>query len=208
MANSSLDECAYHDGSPLTILAEETVTYINSRLRQKVDIGRFRPNIVLSGCLAFEESEWTSLRVVAKQGDGAESVALRVLMDCYRCTMVTIEQSHCAEQGTRPSGLEVTAQLKKIRVQLTPACMLSVWFDVCCPATTHGPLPREDPNVSVFAVLDQESAQLRVGDAVTIAGRIEDAGSPSIYCFNLDQNEHQFEINEDRFWVRTGPKAK
>jgi len=176
MANSSLDECAYHDGSPLTILAEETVTYINSRLRQKVDIGRFRPNIVLSGCLAFEESEWTSLRVVAKQGDGAESVALRVLMDCYRCTMVTIEQSHCAEQGTRPSGLEVTAQLKKIR---------------CCPATTHGPLP-----------------QLRVGDAVTIAGRIEDAGSPSIYCFNLDQNEHQFEINEDRFWVRTGPKAK
>merc|ERR1712166_348997 len=169
VADSTVDECAYHDGSPLTLLAAESVSELNRHLRkQQVECSRFRPNIVLCGCMPFEESSWVHLEVGGRTG----AHRLRVLMDCYRCTMVTIEQSNTPQQGTRPAGFEVTAKLKQLRT---------------APEATHGPLPRDDPNLSVFTVLDQENGQLNVGDAVTIVECIGDTGASSIYEYNVNK---------------------
>ena len=43
--------------------------------------------MVIAGCRAFEETTWARVHV------GARRVPIRALMDCYRCTMVTIDQA-------------------------------------------------------------------------------------------------------------------
>ena len=74
MADSTVDECAYHDGSPLTLLAAESVSELNRHLKkQQVDCSRFRPNIVLSGCVPFEESSWVHLE--GQAGDTGRTTA-------------------------------------------------------------------------------------------------------------------------------------
>ena len=93
VANDPQDSCRYQDGSPLTVLSEASVAALNRKLGSACSLSphHFRPNIVVSGCGAFEEAQWTALRV----GDGA--VPIRMLMEAYRCTMVTIAQ--VAERG-------------------------------------------------------------------------------------------------------------
>ena len=88
VANDPQDSCRYQDGSPLTVLSEASVAALNRKLGSACSVSphRFRPNIVVSGCGAFEEAQWTALRV------GDEAVPIRMLMEAYRCTMVTIAQ--------------------------------------------------------------------------------------------------------------------
>merc|ERR1711907_585931 len=101
----------------------------------------------------------------------------------YRCTMVTIEQRPTAQCGTRPFGQVISSVLKSFRT-----------FD----ESTHGPLPRTDPNFGVFATLDQESAAvLRVGDLVSPTGI---GSAKSIYAYSLAASLYSMTFNENRFW--------
>ncbi len=47
-------------------------------------VERFRPNIVVAGCAAFEEERWSSLRL--------GPVALQAIGPCVRCPVVNIDQ--------------------------------------------------------------------------------------------------------------------
>lgn len=50
-----LTQVAYPDCSPIMILSEASLADLNTRLVKKVKMDQFRPNIVVTGCDAFEE---------------------------------------------------------------------------------------------------------------------------------------------------------
>lgn len=50
-----LAQVAYPDASPLLVLSEASLADLNTRLEKKVKMDNFRPNIVVTGCDAFEE---------------------------------------------------------------------------------------------------------------------------------------------------------
>ncbi|KAM8897204.1 mitochondrial amidoxime reducing component 2 isoform 4-T5 [Lycaon pictus] len=52
-------QVAYPDCSPIMILSEASLADLNTRLEKKVKMDQFRPNIVVTGCDAFEEYERT-----------------------------------------------------------------------------------------------------------------------------------------------------
>lgn len=52
---SFLAQVAYPDCGPVMILSEASLVDLNTRLEKKVKMENFRPNIVVTGCEAFEE---------------------------------------------------------------------------------------------------------------------------------------------------------
>ena len=48
-------QMAFADGSPIMVLSEESVTLLNTQLKEGVFVENFRPNIVLKGCLPHQE---------------------------------------------------------------------------------------------------------------------------------------------------------
>eukprot|EP00656_Telonema_subtile_P021107 TRINITY_DN2214_c0_g1_i2.p1 TRINITY_DN2214_c0_g1~~TRINITY_DN2214_c0_g1_i2.p1 ORF type:complete len:917 (-),score=206.96 TRINITY_DN2214_c0_g1_i2:208-2958(-) len=152
------DACRLHDGAPMSVVSEASMQALNKRLKGKVTSERFRTNIVVSGCGAFEECTWTKLAV------GASRVPIRPLMDGYRCTMATIDQ----HTGKRPNGIEVTKVLQSFRV---------------VSEDTHGPVGSglNGPLFAMFVTLDAPSANLSVGDTIHIEERLS---APSVYLHN------------------------
>ena len=113
VADLTTDCCRYQDGAPLTILSEASVDAVRRRFRpHKLSACRFRPNVLIDGCGALEESTWARVTVGGAEDEGDSTkpaVGIRMLMDAYRCTMVTIVQapeavSGVVEAGSRPRG--------------------------------------------------------------------------------------------------------
>eukprot|EP00658_Telonema_sp_P-2_P025685 TRINITY_DN20344_c0_g1_i2.p2 TRINITY_DN20344_c0_g1~~TRINITY_DN20344_c0_g1_i2.p2 ORF type:complete len:107 (-),score=24.46 TRINITY_DN20344_c0_g1_i2:221-541(-) len=104
------------------------------------------------------------------------------MMDCYRCVMVTIEQQG-PRSGERPSGLQLLRRLKDFRVM---------------PASSHGPLPRSDPNVAMFAALDGESGGICEGEEVLIETSVS---SPQTTVWQCRKKEG-WDLTDDRFWIQ------
>jgi uncharacterized protein YcbX len=192
VSNDPKDSCRYQDGSPLTILSEASVAALNRKLGSATGVKpqRFRPNIIISGCSAFEETRWAALSV------GADSVPIRMLMEAYRCTMVTIAQvaeANVADDaaGTRPAGHKVSKVMKSFLAR---------------EADTHGPLPRDNPNFAVFAAPGLDESTLQEGDLVQVVGTIASSGARSIYEHNERQSRYRWRLDEKRFWHTEGDK--
>ena len=176
------DRCRYQDGAPLTWVGEASVAAVNRRVRARLPAFHFRPNVVIAGCRAFEEATWARVHV------GARRVPIRALMDCYRCTMVTVDQAGEAAPGARPRGHDVFAGMKRFLAK---------------DAATHGPLPGANPNLAVFAAPDDAvGVVIREGDDVAPTP----IGRPSIWAHNRARHPDEFELDDRRFWVRTGAK--
>lgn len=175
------DAARFHDAAPVSVLSVGSVTRLNARLRGgHVGPERFRPNIVVTGCPAHAEDGWARARV-------GSSVELRMLMQDYRCTMVTIEQNDGTQCGRRPSGREVQDVLREYRVS---------------PPETAGPLCRDAPNFGVYAAVD-EGGRVTVGDEVVPTRQL--AGAPSIYLFNRHRlGTGRYRMTADRFWEPVG----
>ena len=113
---------AFADGFPFLLISEESLAYINARLRKRgvgeVKMNRFRPNIVVSGSgEPFGEDRWAKISIGAKAGvsaPGGSAYAFRVAKPCARCTVPTVDQ----ETGRRDKSNEPTRTLRKFR-----------WFD-------------------------------------------------------------------------------
>ena len=196
VADNATDCCRYQDGAPLTVLSEASVSMISRKFSNPLLPARFRANVVISGCGALAESTWTGVGVgPADAADGA-GAGIRFLMEAYRCTMITIAQAAEApsyEAGSRPHG---PMSLFKLMRSLTAR-----------DASSHGPLPRDNPNLAVFAAPDQDEAVLRVGDLVRVRGTIHEARAPSIFKYNEAKATEQFTFDEEaRFWVSGAPK--
>ena len=77
------DETGFADGFPLLLISTASLDDLNSRLEEKVPMIRFRPNLVVSGCQAYEEDQWNQIKV----GD----VEFRVVKPCSRCVIPTVD---------------------------------------------------------------------------------------------------------------------
>ncbi|KAM7403636.1 hypothetical protein PAMA_004194 [Pampus argenteus] len=79
----SQSEVAYPDVAPVMLLSEASVKNLSSKLEKDVTVERFRPNIVISDCEAFDEDSWEELQI--------GSVRLQRVMSCGRCIFTTVD---------------------------------------------------------------------------------------------------------------------
>jgi len=77
------DFISFSDISPIHLISEASLKDLNSKLENPVTIDNFRPNILVSGPLAYEEDNWSSITI----GDCEFEVSLRT----PRCSFTTID---------------------------------------------------------------------------------------------------------------------
>jgi len=73
---------SFADGYPVLVTNEASLTELNSRLKQSIEMNRFRPNIVIAGEEPFEEDDWKTVSIGNAQ--------LNLVKKCARCVMVNI----------------------------------------------------------------------------------------------------------------------
>jgi uncharacterized protein len=94
---------SFADAYPFLLLGEAAVADLNTRLKQKVNISRFRPNLVFSGGTAYMEDEMKEFYI-----NGVHFIGLE---NCARCSMITINQQ-TAEKTKEP--MTVLATYRKV----------------------------------------------------------------------------------------------
>ena len=83
------DRTAFSDGFPFLLISEGSLQDLNQRIlkanpqQSMLEMRRFRPNIVVTGCEAFAEDSWKKIQI----GD----IVLRVVKPCKRCVIPTID---------------------------------------------------------------------------------------------------------------------
>ena len=86
-AVNAANRTGFSDGFPVLLIAETSLEDLNGRLAVKgetpVPMLRFRPNLVISGALAFAEDQWKRIRI----GD----LEFSVVKPCSRCVIPTID---------------------------------------------------------------------------------------------------------------------
>lgn len=72
---------AFADAAPYLLASEESFEDVNERLEEKLEIVRFRPNIVVKGVeKAWDEDDWKEIEV----GDAG---VFHVVARCPRCQL-------------------------------------------------------------------------------------------------------------------------
>jgi uncharacterized protein YcbX len=87
------DRVSFADGFPFLLLSTASLVGLNRRLSLPVPMDRFRPNIVVEGCEAHAEDDWSRLRI--------GEVVFRVAKPCARCVIITVDQE-TGERGREP----------------------------------------------------------------------------------------------------------
>ena len=90
---SEADRVAFSDGFPFLIISENSLNSLNSHLEIPVEMARFRPNLVISGCEAYAEDFWREIQI----GD----IDFRLPKPCSRCSVPAINPN-TAEVGKEP----------------------------------------------------------------------------------------------------------
>ena len=75
---------SFADAFPFMLISQASINDLNARLAEPVPMNRFRPNLVLDGCDAYEEDTWTSLRI--------GTIGFYVAKPCSRCAVPTVNQ--------------------------------------------------------------------------------------------------------------------
>ncbi|NPV67608.1 MAG: MOSC domain-containing protein [Anaerolineae bacterium] len=98
---------SFADGYPLLFISEASLDDLNRRLlargQEPVSIDRFRPNVVLAGCLPYAEDTWQYIHIAGIRFD--------IVKPCARCVITTVDQS----SGTIPVVGEPLATLATYR---------------------------------------------------------------------------------------------
>jgi hypothetical protein len=84
---------SFADGYPFLLISEASLTDLNKRLSVPLEMSRFRPNLVVSGCAPYEEDRWRLIRI----GD----ITFEVVKPCSRCTITTVNPD-TAETNKEP----------------------------------------------------------------------------------------------------------
>ena len=88
------DIVSFADAYPFLVLPEASLSALNSRLAQKVEMNRFRPNFVINGSEPFAEDNWKRVTI----GEAEFHVA----KPCARCVMTTVDQDRGVKDGDEP----------------------------------------------------------------------------------------------------------
>ena len=84
---------AFTDGFPILLISQGSLDDLNSHLETPVPMDRFRPNIVVSGTVPYEEDGWKSIK--------AGGVQMNVVKPCARCVITTTDQQ-TAQRSREP----------------------------------------------------------------------------------------------------------
>ncbi|MDX1315700.1 MAG: MOSC domain-containing protein [Eudoraea sp.] len=87
------DITAFSDGFPYLLISQASLDDLNSRLQHPVEMKRFRPNLVIGGCEAFEEDNWKQVRI----GD----IEFDIVKPCSRCVIPSIDPA-TSEKSAEP----------------------------------------------------------------------------------------------------------
>jgi uncharacterized protein len=83
----------FADAQPILFASQASIDDLNAKLGIPIPIRRFRPNVVIKGCDAFEEDTWQRIEF--------EQVSLRKTKRCGRCLVTTID-INTATPGQEP----------------------------------------------------------------------------------------------------------
>jgi uncharacterized protein YcbX len=78
------ESVSFADGMPYVFIGQSSLDELNQRLEVPVSMDRFRPNLVFSGGQAFDEDEFTRIKV--------GEVDFQVVKPCARCVLITVNQ--------------------------------------------------------------------------------------------------------------------
>jgi uncharacterized protein len=98
---------SFADAYPFLIIGEESLNDLNSRLKEKVPMNRFRPNLVFSGGNPFDEDKWKIFRI--------NDLVFHVVKPCSRCVVTTINQD-TAEKNDEPLRMLSTYRIQNNKV--------------------------------------------------------------------------------------------
>ncbi|MGA9406342.1 MAG: MOSC N-terminal beta barrel domain-containing protein [Bacteroidota bacterium] len=101
------DIVSFADAFPLLLISQSSLDDLNTRLIVPVPMNRFRPNIVIRGCGAYDEDKWKKIRV-------GETI-FHVVKPCSRCVTTTVDQA-TGIQGKEP--LATLSQYRKVNGQV------------------------------------------------------------------------------------------
>lgn len=101
------DKTAFSDGFPLLLISQTSLDDLNSRIEQPVSMERFRPNIVVEGCEAFEEDMWKEIQI--------GEITFRIVKPCSRCVIPSIN-IETGEKEVEPLKTLVAYRKKKGKV--------------------------------------------------------------------------------------------
>lgn len=90
---SATDQTAFSDGFPFLLISENSLAVLNQEMGLNLQMKRFRPNLVISGCSGYEEDTWREIRI--------GEIDFRLPKPCSRCAVPTIDPD-TAETGKEP----------------------------------------------------------------------------------------------------------
>lgn len=96
------EHTSFSDAYPILVIGQSSLDYLNDKLDEKMEMKRFRPNLVFSGGEAHDEDNFRYFQV----GE-ARLVGVKL---CARCVLTTINPE-TAEKGKEP--LKTLAQYRK-----------------------------------------------------------------------------------------------
>jgi uncharacterized protein YcbX len=95
---------SFADAFPFLLTNQSSLDELNHYLDQKAEMIRFRPNIVIEGCGAYEEDFFRGLSI--------NNIELMAVKKCSRCPMPTINQ-----QSGKKDNTQILRVLNKTRKQ-------------------------------------------------------------------------------------------
>ena len=87
------EQVSFADAFPYLLIGQGTLDELNSRLSIPVPMNRFRPNLVVSGAMPYEEDSWAEIKI--------GEIRFKVAKPCARCVLTTIDQD-TGMKGTEP----------------------------------------------------------------------------------------------------------
>ncbi|MBA4852285.1 MOSC domain-containing protein [Emticicia sp. BO119] len=95
------EHTSFSDGYPILIIGQASLDFLNEKLDEKIEMRRFRPNLVFSGGEAHDEDSFRYFQVGEAKLAGVKL--------CARCVLTTINPD-TAEKGKEP--LKTLAQYR------------------------------------------------------------------------------------------------
>ena len=113
------DGITFADLAAYLVVTEESLEDVSSRLKgnTKMDVTKFRPNIVLSGSKqAYEEDYWAAINIKSST-NASESEAAEIVLtqNCARCVSINIDYT-TGQAGTGEAGTVLKKLMKDRRV--------------------------------------------------------------------------------------------
>jgi hypothetical protein len=75
---------SFSDGYPILIAGQESLNFLNNKLKKAIEMDRFRPNIVFTGGMPFEEDNFDGFNIGENH--------FKIVKACERCIIITIDQ--------------------------------------------------------------------------------------------------------------------